>query len=220
MRYSHLLLACAVAAVFIGAAGLCAADAKPAAAAGDDMAALFDKLDANHDGQLTSDEVPREKRGLFERLLRRAGKAADGKLAREEFIAQLKGAKPEAASDTPAKPSAGDSTTKPAVPPNPAGPLANLPQINPERMFERLSKGTGKLTLDDVPEPRRPLMRRIFAEAGKPDGGSLTKDEFIKAIKAVIAKRAAAGLRPLTRPAGGEKPSTDSKSNGDNKSTH
>ena len=51
---------------------------------------LFDKLDANHDGQLTADEIPTAKRGLFERLLRLAGKTPDGRLSRDEFITQLK----------------------------------------------------------------------------------------------------------------------------------
>lgn len=208
-------------------------DAKPAGDPSKDTAALFDQLDANHDGQLTSDEIPAEKQRLFERLLRRAGKPADGKLSRDEFIAQLKSndstsgpaLAPPATTDKPAtKPPADVPAPKPgATTPNPAGPLANRPQVDPERMFARLSKD-GKLTLDDVPEQRRPLLRRVFAEAGKADGGALTKEEFVKAFKAVAAKRPAlAGLGPLARPAGDSKAatdtkSTDAKSNGDAKS--
>src|SRR6476646_1044355 len=42
-----------------------------------DNAALFDKLDANHDGFITSDEVPQESRRLFDRLIRRGDKNSD-----------------------------------------------------------------------------------------------------------------------------------------------
>jgi len=196
-------------------------DARPASANGagakapsadlSDPGALFDRLDANHDGQLTADEIPAEKRGLFERLLRLAGKPTDGKLSRAEFIAQLKTAGSGNSSDStsgnstgstkPAEKSAdatkiNPSAGKPAV----ANPIANRPLLDPERIFDRLdAKGKGKITFDDVPEQRRPLLRRVFAEAGKGDGGSLTKDEFVKAFKALQAKRAAAGgaLPPL-----------------------
>jgi len=76
--------------------------------AADKYSALFDKLDANHDGQITSDEVPEEQRRLFERLLRRADRNGDGKLSREEFIAGMKEME--------------DRPGRPADRPNDAGP--------------------------------------------------------------------------------------------------
>src|SRR5437660_5796871 len=87
MNQAKLMIGCSAALAFLVARGAPAADAKPAA---NDAAALFDRLDANHDGQLTADEIPAEKAGLFARLLRLAGKPADGKLSRNEFVAQLK----------------------------------------------------------------------------------------------------------------------------------
>lgn len=80
--------------------------AAPAAsdhAAGDhtagDLGSLFDKLDANHDGQITSDEVPQEHRRLFDRLLRRADKNSDGKLSRDEFMAGMSEDRPKKVAD-------------------------------------------------------------------------------------------------------------------------
>jgi len=39
---------------------------------------LFAELDANKDGQLTAEEIPADKKRLFERLLRRCDKTATG----------------------------------------------------------------------------------------------------------------------------------------------
>src|ERR1700676_1053437 len=87
MNRAGLIAVSCLAMLLVAAHGASAADAKPA---GNDAAALFDRLDTNHDGQLTADEIPAEKAGLFTRLLRLAGKPADGKLSRDEFVAQFK----------------------------------------------------------------------------------------------------------------------------------
>ena len=51
---------------------------------------LFNKLDVNKDGFVTSDEVPDAQKSLFERLLRNADKDGDKKLNKDEFQAGLK----------------------------------------------------------------------------------------------------------------------------------
>ena len=63
----------------------------------DSNAALFDRLDANHDGQITADEVPEEHRGLFDASAACADRNGDGKLSREEFMQGL-------ADDQPGRP--------------------------------------------------------------------------------------------------------------------
>ena len=189
-------------------------DAKPAA--GGDAAALFDRLDANHDGQLTADEIPAEKKGLFERLLRLAGKPADGKLTRDEFVAQL-----NAASDDHPTPAGGAGKSGGPTPPSgkaaaekpPAGPIGPLQALDPEKIFDRLdTKHTGKITAADIPEGR-PLLKRLVAEAGKTDGGSISKEEFVKLFKELLAKRAA-GDAPPGKPAADAKPAANPAGNG------
>ena len=57
-------------------------------------AELFDKLDANKDGVVTSDEVPDDKQAIFERLIRVGDANGDKKLSKEELIAGIKRAAP------------------------------------------------------------------------------------------------------------------------------
>jgi hypothetical protein len=189
----------------INARLLRAAEAAPDAAA--EAGAVFDKLDANHDGQLTADEIPEAKRGLFSRLLRLAGKPADGKLSRDEFVAQLKSLDQPAASDSPASQSA--TNNSPSKPAQPAKPVEEQPKINPERLFNRLdAKGAGKLSLSDVPLGRQQLFKRLLTIAGKPESGSLTKAEFIKAVDELMAKREGNAKPAETKTSSANSPST------------
>ena len=80
----------AVACGFWLASGTSLFAAEKASVGAIDPGALFDKLDTDHSGVLTTDKIPADKRSLFERLLRLAGKPADGQLNRAEFVAQLK----------------------------------------------------------------------------------------------------------------------------------
>lgn len=87
----NLLLASSMLAAIALARPLRAADEKADSPSDDQTqrSALFDSLDANHDGQLTSDEVPDDQRRLFQRLLRRADANGDAKLSRDEFLAGM-----------------------------------------------------------------------------------------------------------------------------------
>ena len=173
--------------------GLRAADPKPAPTVAEDPAKLFDQLDANHKGELTADEVPADKRHLFERLLRLAGKDGGGKLSRDEFISLLKTKEPPAAAPSSDKPATAPKSTEPVNPPAAAGNrLAPKVLANPGAIFDRLDKNkTGKISAADLPEGRHPLFERLLKALGKPEGSSLTRDEFIKGVAMLAAKAAA-----------------------------
>jgi Ca2+-binding EF-hand superfamily protein len=138
------------------------ADEKPAAekpaADGPDAAALFAQLDLNKDGQLTADEIPADRKRLFERLVRVADKNKDDKLDAEEFAAGL------APRERTVNPEGAEGRT-------------------PERIFKRLdANGDGKVTLDEVPDERREGFKLLIARGDKDGDGALSKEEFIKAM--------------------------------------
>ncbi|HEX3998300.1 MAG TPA: EF-hand domain-containing protein [Pirellulales bacterium] len=168
----------------------CAAEPQQSAKA-TDPGVLFDELDTGQKGTLSADQLPPDKRGLFERLLRLAGKPAGGQLTRAEFVAQLKSITdppPAAASSSPAGSSNSESskTSKLDIP---ASPTPARKQIDPGKLFDRLDKDhKGKLSIDDVPEPRQKLLKRLLRQTGKPEDGSLTKQEFVKAVDTLLKK--------------------------------
>jgi Ca2+-binding EF-hand superfamily protein len=63
-------------------------------------AALFARLDTNHDNQIMADEVGAEQHRLFERLLRRGDDDEDGALSRDEFLTALVPSRPEKTLET------------------------------------------------------------------------------------------------------------------------
>jgi Ca2+-binding EF-hand superfamily protein len=153
----------------VGALPLCAAEAPGDAAGG--SGALFDRLDANHDGSLTADEVPADKRPLFERLLRSSDKDRNGSLSREELIDGLKSQRPQRELE--------DKTNLPA-----AGP-AGLP--NPEQLFARLdANNDGKVTPDEVPEQGRERFEQLLIRADKNNDGAISKQEMIDGINSFV----------------------------------
>ncbi|MFO0788693.1 MAG: EF-hand domain-containing protein [Pirellulales bacterium] len=81
--------------VLVGIGRHARADRETKSTASAGSAALFERLDANHDGGVKSDEVDKANRSLFERLLRRGDANHDHWLSREEFIAALVPSRPE-----------------------------------------------------------------------------------------------------------------------------
>lgn len=122
---------------------------------------LFDRLDANKDGQIAADEVDGERRRLFERLVRNGDKNSDGKLSREEFT--------EATKERPVEPAPADRP--------------NLPE--PRELFSRFDRnGDGKLSKEEAPERLRENFERMDANS---DGG-VDLDELRQAF-AAMARR-------------------------------
>lgn len=144
-----------------------AAAADEAAADKPDTAALFAQLDTNKDALLSADEIPEDRKSLFERLLRIGDKNKDAKLDADEFAAAL--ADGRKASDT-------SSDT-----PKPDRPLAK-DRPAPDKLFERLDANRdGKVVLDEVPEKRREMFQKLIARADKDGDGAVTREEFAKA---------------------------------------
>jgi Ca2+-binding EF-hand superfamily protein len=165
------------------------ADDKPATGAPDanapgtgaqDSGAMFAELDKNKDGQLTGDEIPEDKKRLFERLLRVADKNSDGKLSAEEFAAGLKPRQQGGAAASPADLQTGKGERK-----------------GLERLFKRAdTNGDGKITLDEVPEERRERFKKLIARGDKDGDGMLNEQEFTAAIAAVEGQNSPEGKGP------------------------
>jgi Ca2+-binding EF-hand superfamily protein len=119
---------------------------------GQEPAELFDKLDANKDGVITSDEVPDDKQATFERLVRSGDANGDKKLTKDELVTGLKKLQP--AADAPA------ATDRPAG--RPGAPAGGLPNVSPKEVFGRMDKdGNGKLEKDEIPERMKENLARV-----------------------------------------------------------
>lgn len=144
-----------------------------------DAKALFGQLDGNSDGTLSSDEVPEEKKSLFDRLVRLGDGNADGKLSADEFAVGLAGGEKK----TAAPADAGDAQSKPAKA-RPGRPGKAARPV-PGRFLAQLDKnGDGKLSPDEVPEERRENFSKLVARLDKDGDGALSKDEMPAAGKA------------------------------------
>ena len=139
--------------------------------------ALFERLDANDDGKLTGDEIPEDHQRLFRRLLRNADENEDEQLTREEFTSGLR-----ARRDRGPRDGEGVEGRRRRRPPEAGGPEGRRRpprDFDPEQAFKRMdANDDGKLTLDEVPEPRREGFRRMLERLDNDESEGVTLEQF------------------------------------------
>ena len=119
-----------------------------------DPEAMFERLDQDGDGVVTSDEVPDGQKERFDRILSRGDQDRDGRLTREEFMASLEGAQSRQGQGRGGR--AGRN-------------------FDPGRMFERMdTNGDGKITRDELPEQAPPMFERMDSDGD----GAITREEI------------------------------------------
>ncbi len=132
-----------------------------------EAATLFERLDANQDGQISPDEVPEEQRRLLGRVLRNGDKNADGKLTKDEFAAGLA----ERTAEDPAPSSASPARGQ-------AAPGQPRPEFNREEAFTRMDRNSdGKISGEELPQQE--FMLRILKATDRDRDGIITKEEFL-----------------------------------------
>ena len=106
--------------------------------------ALFGKLDQNHDGKITADEIPESKRSFFRRALRVADRNEDGTLTSEELAVALTDPKPVQL---------------------PGTNLGNRMAGMDFKQFDM--NGDGKLTIDEVTPQGKERFQQLFDRVGQ-----------------------------------------------------
>lgn len=151
-----------------------------------DRSGLFKQIDANGDGQIVADEVPQERRRMFERLLRRGDANSDGKLSQEEFAKALADERPQA----PPAGQGGEGGDR----------FRQFLDADPDQVFKRLDKnGDGKIEFTELPDQGEGRLSQFLAAYDANRDKAFTPDEFRKAHEML---RAQVGIPQPTMPGG------------------
>lgn len=169
MTHIRLLFAAAVGGLVVWSVPATAQESRPGPGGRPDPEQMFKKMDKNQDGKLTKDEIPEAMREGFGRLFERLGK--------EELTPEdLRGMRDR------------------------FGGGGRGQQGDPGQFFDRLDTNKdGTLTLDEVPERAKRMVKPLLERAGK---DSVTREEFLKMSR----QRGGEGGRPGagSRPGGSE----------------
>ena len=134
---------------------------------------ILARLDTNHDGRLTADEIPADQKQRFERWVRRADADADGAVSRAELIAwvqQHAAARAPSSADAAGDTNAAAKSVAPQTADSPSVPLGRSPgqrAMTPERIERRLlrhdANHDGRLERTEVVEQRARQFDRFDA---------------------------------------------------------
>ena len=144
-----------------------------------DATEFFKRLDKNSDGKLAKSELPDQ---FAQRLAPAFEKLGKDEITLEEFQ-QLR------------QQYEGNGSRQQGSRTGQMG--------NPAAMFKQLdTNGDGKLTAQEAPEQRRRMVAAILERSGKDRNGSLTQEEFEKAVEQFTRQQNG-------RPAGSDRPASD-----------
>ena len=147
------------------------------------MQEFMNRLDRNGDKKISRDELPEPLRDRMEPLFQRMN---TDEIPLETFqrIAGMNRGRPDG--NRKERPRAGDE---------------KMDQERYERFFQSLDTNKdGKLTLEEAPERGKQILKQIYRQADKGPDSSLSKQEFLEAIK----KQPRPGRRPGDRDRGAE----------------
>ena len=132
-------------------------------------AALFDRLDSNHNDSIAADEVLAENRPLFDRLVRKGDANHDQVLSRDEFAASLK-------------------PTRPAKPLEEKEP-STVPQANAVRyMLLSMDKNrNARIEKDEVPRDLAGPVDMMIERMDRNANGALERQELSRGGPAMSA---------------------------------
>lgn len=167
-------------------------------------AALFERLDANRDGQVTADEIPDGAPERLKSLLKRADKNADQKLTPDELAVIAPPIDPRAARTPASRPAQSRRTRAPEArreqrPSRPSGRMLQRGGLSPHRGTRRGLAAETLLLRGGA--PRMPNPEMLFDRLDRDQDGKLSLEEFTAGMRAVHARPGPPFGRPGTPPA-------------------